>query len=109
VHANLLIAANVRICSLKFSVKKINAIIFGPPWAAGPPHCGVSSYATDMVVDNKMLLLSYMCTLGMYFGKLLFEFYRPREVLFQRLLRVKENSSESFMKMSGAVHSVNDR
>jgi len=26
----LLIAVNVRICSLKFSVKKINAIIFGP-------------------------------------------------------------------------------
>ena len=31
VHANLLIAAHIRICSLKFSVIKINAIIFGPP------------------------------------------------------------------------------
>jgi len=27
-------------------VKKINAIILGPHRAAGPPHCGASSYAT---------------------------------------------------------------
>jgi len=42
-HANLLIAAHVRICSLKFSVKKINAIIFGPPMGRGPPRIAGSA------------------------------------------------------------------
>ena len=43
---------------MKYSVKKINAIIFGPPIGCGPPplHCGVcvvSSYATGLIVCNR--------------------------------------------------------
>jgi len=43
VHANLLIAAHIRIYSLKFTVTKINAIIFGPPIGRGPPRIAGSA------------------------------------------------------------------
>jgi len=56
VHANLLIAAHIRIYSLKFSVTKINAIIFGPPIGRGPPALRGSAGSVVTPLDTESLI-----------------------------------------------------